>query len=52
MDAMDINLGKLREMVTDRKACHASVNGVTDLGMTGRLNNKNKLLHATRSGIH
>ena len=52
MDAKDINLGRLREMVTDRKACRAAVHGVPELGMTGRLNNKNKLLHTTRSGIH
>ena len=28
-DAMDMNLGKLWEMVTDRKACCAAVHGVT-----------------------
>ena len=47
MDAKDINLGRLREMVTDRKACCAAVHGVTELGMTGRLNNKKTLLHTT-----
>ena len=28
-DAMDMNLGKLWEMVRDRKAWHAAVDGVT-----------------------
>jgi len=28
-DAMDMNWGKLQEMVRDRKACHAAVHGVT-----------------------
>ena len=28
-DAMDMNLGKLQEMVKDKKAWHASVHGVT-----------------------
>ena len=27
-DAMDMNLGKLQEMVRDREAWHATVNGV------------------------
>ena len=35
-DAMDINLGKLQEMVRDREAWHAAVHGVakswTELG--------------------
>ena len=29
-DAMDINLGKLQEMVRDREAWHAAVHGVTE----------------------
>ena len=28
-DALDMNLGKLREMVRDREAWHAAVHGVT-----------------------
>ena len=28
-DAMDINLGKLREMVRDREAWHAAVHGIS-----------------------
>ena len=28
-DAMDMNLGKLQEMVKDREAWHAAVHGVT-----------------------
>ena len=27
-DSMDVNLGKLREMVRDREAWHAAVHGV------------------------
>ena len=26
-DAMDMNLGKLQEMLRDREACHAAVHG-------------------------
>ena len=40
-DAMDMNLGKLQEMVRDREAWHAVVHGVAELDMTGRLNNNN-----------
>ena len=29
-DAMNMNLGKLWEMVRDRKACHAAVHGVAE----------------------
>ena len=28
-DAMDMNLGKLQEMLRDREACRAAVHGVT-----------------------
>ena len=35
-DAMDMNLGKLLEMVSDREAWGAAVHGLT---RTGRLNN-------------
>ena len=30
---MDVNLRKLLELVIDRKAWHAAVHGVTELGM-------------------
>ena len=42
MDAMNINLSKLREMLRDREAWHAAVHGAAKSGMTGQLNNNNK----------
>ena len=42
-NAMNMNLGKLQEMVRDRETWHAAVHGVTELDMTGQLNsNSNK----------
>ena len=39
-NAMDMNLGKFREMVRDREAQHAAVHGTTkESDMTERLNN-------------
>ena len=38
-DAMDMNLGKLREMVRDRETWHPTVHGVAESDMTRRLNN-------------
>ena len=34
-DAMNMNLGKLWEMVRDREAWHAAVHGITELDMIG-----------------
>ena len=40
-DAMDMNLGKLWEMVRDREAWHAAVHGVSKSDITGLLNSNN-----------
>ena len=40
-DSMDMNLGKLWELVRDREAWHAAVHGVEKLDMTWRINNNN-----------
>ena len=40
IDALDMNLGKLQEMVRDREAWHVAVHGVAkSQTLTGRLNN-------------
>ena len=42
--AMDMNLGKFWEMVSDREAWHAAVlGGYKESDMTGQLNNSNKI---------
>ena len=40
-NTMNMNLGKLQEMVRDRETWLTAVHGVTESKMTGRLNNNN-----------
>ena len=44
-DAMNMNLGKLWEMVRDREAWRAVVYGVTESDISGRLYNNNHIVN-------
>ena len=51
-NAMDMNLGKLWEMVRNREDWHAVVHGVAESDMTGQLNkNKNQNVTMAATGV-
>ena len=45
INTMDMSLSKLREMVKDREACHAAVNGVTKTEQQQQIRNYNNFSH-------
>ena len=46
INTMDMNLGKLQEMVRDREAWCAAVRGLTESDRSGQLKNNNKNVHS------
>ena len=51
-DAMDMNLGKLLEMVRDREDWHAAVRRLRELDLTRQLNNNNNIMLVSTKHQH
>ena len=51
-NAMDTNLRKLQEILSDREAWHAAIHGVAESETTARLNNGSKTSHRPPTHTH
>ena len=51
-DAMDVNLGKLWEMVRNREAWRAAVRRLRELDLTRQLNNNNNIMLVSTKHQH
>ena len=51
-DLVNMNLGKVKKMMRDRKAWSAAFHGIAESDTTGWLNNNNKLLASTHWAVY